>query len=75
MSCVTASSWPTVAASLSATPSATFTIRRVAGYVPVPPPTDTTFASLAREPAPSATLFAPVTYALMPSAVPFVPPP
>src|SRR3546814_19724574 len=52
-------------------PSRTLVFRRVAGEppLPVPLPTDTTFASLAREPEPRATLFAPFDQALAPIAV------
>ncbi|KAG1434893.1 hypothetical protein G6F56_014153 [Rhizopus delemar] len=68
---VTLSCEPVIASVLPAPmrPSATLTMRRGAGpSVPLPPPTETTLASSARDPAPSATELAPDAPALLPSA-------
>jgi hypothetical protein len=61
--------WPTLAASVGATPSATFVIRR---SLPCEP-TDTVLSCVATEPAPRATEFAPVADADAPSATELLP--
>ncbi|MNV82280.1 hypothetical protein D3C71_1760050 [compost metagenome] len=70
----TLSSCALLTASLAFTAAPTLVMRRVAGpVVPLPPPTETTLASLVRAPAPRATLPAPLAEELLPTAVALMP--